>query len=134
MTGRSYDVKSSERRWKRIPLRDAFKARASHRESMNHRAVAEAFARRLKAAYGTRIDRIVLFGSVARGDYRPDSDVDLLVVTRGDRLALQEEVARDAVDVLLRDGIVVAPLVVTAAEADALAGTGLGRELAREGL
>ncbi|HEV8594240.1 MAG TPA: nucleotidyltransferase domain-containing protein [Thermoplasmata archaeon] len=101
---------------------------------MNHRAVAEAFARRLKGTYADRIDRIVLFGSVARGDHRPDSDVDLLIVTRGDRLVLQENVARDAIDVLLREGIVVTPLVVTASEAAALAGTGLGRELAREGL
>lgn len=101
---------------------------------MNHRAVAESFARRLRATYGERIDRIVLFGSVARGDYGPDSDVDLLIVTRDERLALQEDVARDALDILLREGIVVTPLVVSASEAVALAGTGFGRELAREGL
>lgn len=101
---------------------------------MDHRRVAEAFARRLRATYGERIRRIVLFGSVARGDHGPDSDVDLLVVSVGNRLALQEEVAQDAVDVLLREGIVIAPLVVTEDEASALARTGLGRELAREGL
>ena len=30
-----------------------------------------------------RPDRIILFGSAARGDARPDSDVDLLVVKAG---------------------------------------------------
>jgi hypothetical protein len=34
----------------------------------------------LKAFYGTRLKSLVLFGSVARGTNRPDSDIDLLVV------------------------------------------------------
>ena len=29
-------------------------------------------------------DRIILFGSRARGDYRPDSDVDLLLIKHSD--------------------------------------------------
>ena len=32
---------------------------------------------------GLRIRKIILFGSRARGDARPDSDFDLLVVARG---------------------------------------------------
>jgi predicted nucleotidyltransferase len=31
----------------------------------------------VEAAFGTRIERIVLFGSRARGDARPDSDYDV---------------------------------------------------------
>ncbi len=31
--------------------------------------------------YGVRVDRIILFGSRARGDYREDSDWDILIVT-----------------------------------------------------
>ena len=42
-------------------------------------AVLEAKAR-LEALYGDRLVRVVLYGSHARGDARPDSDVDLLVV------------------------------------------------------
>ena len=30
-------------------------------------------------------ERVILFGSRARGDYRQDSDIDLLVVTEDDR-------------------------------------------------
>jgi predicted nucleotidyltransferase len=33
----------------------------------------------LDAAYGDRIDRVVLFGSRARSDARPDSDYDVAV-------------------------------------------------------
>jgi predicted nucleotidyltransferase len=46
-------------------------------------ALAEAKAR-LAALYGERLERVVLYGSHARGDARPDSDVDLLVVLRGE--------------------------------------------------
>lgn len=100
----------------------------------DHRKIAEAFARHVKSKYGDRIDRIVLFGSVARGDYREDSDVDLLVVTTGDWLDLQSDLAGDAVDVLLSDRVVVSPLVISSEEAARLPGTALGQELAREGL
>ena len=38
---------------------------------------------RLVALYGDRLDRVVLYGSYARGDAHPGSDVDVLVVLRG---------------------------------------------------
>ncbi len=45
--------------------------------------LADPILRRLRAsldkAYGARIERVVLFGSRARGDVRPDSDYDVAV-------------------------------------------------------
>jgi len=40
---------------------------------------------RLSDAYGERLHAVVLFGSEARGDARPDSDIDVVVVL--DKLA-----------------------------------------------
>jgi hypothetical protein len=37
----------------------------------------------LRQVYGPRLERVILFGSHARGDARPDSDIDLLVVLEG---------------------------------------------------
>lgn len=37
------------------------------------------FRAALRKIYGERIERVVLFGSRARGDARPDSDYDVLV-------------------------------------------------------
>lgn len=37
----------------------------------------------LKSLYGKRLYQVMLFGSHARGEARPDSDVDLLVVLTG---------------------------------------------------
>lgn len=49
---------------------------------LNHalRAAAERYADLLRDALGERLVSVVLFGSVARGEARPDSDIDLLVV------------------------------------------------------
>ena len=38
----------------------------------------------LKAQYGDRLDRVLLYGSQARGDAGPESDVDVLVVLKGE--------------------------------------------------
>lgn len=45
---------------------------------------------RLRSIYGDRLVRVILYGSRARGDARPDSDVDVLVVLRGPIDAYQE--------------------------------------------
>ncbi len=68
-------------------------------------ALAEAKAR-LEAMYGERLDRLVLYGSHARGDAHADSDVDLLVVLHGEVNALAEirRLALFSLEVLGRHG------------------------------
>jgi predicted nucleotidyltransferase len=39
--------------------------------------------KRLTELYGDRLVRLVLYGSQARGDAHPESDVDVLVVLKG---------------------------------------------------
>ena len=38
----------------------------------------------LRKRYGDRLDRLVLYGSQARGDTHAESDIDVLVVLQGD--------------------------------------------------
>ena len=45
------------------------------------------------ALYGERLERLVLFGSQARGDADTDSDIDVLVVLR-EKVNPGEEIAR----------------------------------------
>lgn len=49
-----------------------------------------------------KIREIYLFGSRARGDYRPDSDYDLLIVTRERDLVLKDRIYDVATDVSLQ--------------------------------
>lgn len=47
----------------------------------------------IRAAYGSRIERVVLFGSRARGDYNSESDFDLAVFVH-DLADRQTEIGR----------------------------------------
>jgi uncharacterized protein len=47
----------------------------------------------LASLYGDRLERLVLYGSQARGEARSDSDIDVLIVLRG-TLLVGEEIRR----------------------------------------
>lgn len=52
--------------------------------STDIRPILENLKRELMKIYGDQVDRILLYGSRARGDERPDSDIDILVVLKDD--------------------------------------------------
>jgi predicted nucleotidyltransferase len=60
----------------------------------------------LEAAYGERLDRVVLYGSRARRQAHPDSDYDVAVFLRdmSDRAAELKRVADIGVDILYDTG------------------------------
>ena len=53
------------------------------RINTTYRSLAGEFAREITAALGSRVNSVVLYGSVARKQARKDSDVDLLVIGDG---------------------------------------------------
>ena len=71
--------------------------------------------RRFEALYGERLVRIVLFGSQARGDAEPGSDIDVLVVLKSP-VSPCEEIARtinDVADIWLEHNEVIACVFVS---------------------
>jgi uncharacterized protein len=50
--------------------------------------------RYLVEAYGERLDRVILFGSQARGDARADSDIDVLIVLADEEVHAFTEINR----------------------------------------
>jgi len=67
------------------------------------------FRAALDALYGDRIERVVLFGSRARGDAFPDSDYDVAVFLKdlSDRWAEADKIAWVASEVLDATGEVI---------------------------
>ena len=58
--------------------------------------------------------KTILFGSEARGDARPDSDIDLLILMDGDKLSLESEeaVTLPLYELELKTGIAINPIVM----------------------
>ncbi|NJK69672.1 MAG: nucleotidyltransferase domain-containing protein [Microcoleus sp. SU_5_3] len=54
----------------------------------------------LKKLYGEQLDKIVLFGSQARGNARPDSDIDILIVLKNSFNYSQES---DRISIFIAD-------------------------------
>jgi uncharacterized protein len=92
------------------------------------------FRATLDEVYGERIERVVLFGSRARGDARPDSDYDVAVFLK-DFESFGTEAGRLAdveTDILFDTGAVINALPFKAGAYEHR--TGLMAELRRDGL
>lgn len=71
--------------------------------------------RRLQDLYGDRLVRIILFGSQARGDAEPGSDIDVMVVLRG-TVSPGREIARTGgitAEISLKYDVVVSTLFIS---------------------
>jgi predicted nucleotidyltransferase len=92
------------------------------------------FRSAVAAIYGDRLERVVLFGSRARGDHRADSDYDVAVFLRGYTTRWTElgPLAEVMTDILADTGaeIVALPFRAGAYRDD----RPLMREIARDGL
>ena len=95
--------------------------------------VLDRFRAALGEAYGDRLARVVLFGSRARRDFRPDSDYDIAVFIKG-LTSIGAEAGRIAAigtDILLDTGAIINALPFAAGDEDAR--TGFMGEVRRDG-
>ena len=60
--------------------------------------------RRVLERYKDKIDSIILFGSVARGEAKEDSDIDVLIVVKKEDFKLRRALIGVAFDILLETG------------------------------
>ena len=92
------------------------------------------FRAALEKVFGARIERVVLFGSRARGEARPDSDYDVAVFLN-DLVGFDEDMGKIAeieTDILYDTGAIINALPLRAGSHRER--TGLMQELRREGV
>lgn len=70
------------------------------------------YLNRLRKICGNRVLRVILFGSKARGDSGPESDIDLFVVLQGKLDGLKRTLIDLSYEISLNHGVVLSDLVV----------------------
>jgi len=66
----------------------------------------------LKKKYTHKIVDVLLFGSVARGDYDEESDIDILVIVENGEAEFRDEVSMASYEPMLRNDVVMSSLVM----------------------
>lgn len=83
--------------------------------ALNRRPALAEFVRRLRQALAANVVDVRLFGSEARAEAAPESDIDVLVVVQPDaeRVRLEDCIIDIAFDVNLDFGVYISPRVLT---------------------
>jgi uncharacterized protein (UPF0332 family) len=76
-----------------------------------YRALEEFIDRLLRHQAGERVLKLILFGSLLRGEANEESDIDLLVISAGDLREMDDICVDIAFDVLMDCGELVQPLI-----------------------
>lgn len=98
--------------------------------------VASELRDRLVGELGDRIEAIVLYGSVAKNTAHEESDIDVLVVTRGDDGSLCDRVSEIRTEIELKNYALTALVHVTGEELERYAklGSPFVKSVAEEGV
>lgn len=88
--------------------------------SAEEKAVLKQFKASLEQVLGTQLVELKVFGSKARGDDRPDSDIDMLVIVSSDDWHICDTVYDVATDILLQADVCISPKVISKSRFDQL--------------
>jgi predicted nucleotidyltransferase len=97
---------------------------------MNKMELAKEFARSLKDA---AVEKIILYGSVARGEDEGESDIDILILS-SDKQNTRDKVIEKAMDTLLDTGMYISVKVITPREFERLKNTHFISQIENEGV
>lgn len=103
---------------------------------MNQPKALQEFLKIAKQKHGDKIEQIILFGSYARGEATEESDIDILVITGGNRFEMQKNLSEIAVDILLDTGEYISAKAVSVEEYSFMEKikTGFYQNIAKEGV
>ena len=81
---------------------------------MERQEILQIFSRSVKMILGKSLSKIIVYGSYARGDYREDSDIDIMILTTlsDEEIEHVENKVFDlAFDLELEYGVVINPIL-----------------------
>ncbi len=80
----------------------------------NIRVIVYQFSEDVKRILGDKLTKIIVYGSYARGDYREDSDVDIMILTKlseEEIRAVKNDIYDLAFEVEMSTGIELSPII-----------------------
>jgi predicted nucleotidyltransferase len=83
-----------------------------HLLTREEREAVDAFVEALQQQYPDRIQDVILFGSKARGDSHPDSDIDILILVDDDDWRFSHAISRLAARISLNYDVLLGPRVI----------------------
>jgi predicted nucleotidyltransferase len=97
---------------------------------MNKKQIASEFSKSLNYP---EIEKIILFGSVAKGEDKKDSDIDILIISR-EKSKTKDKVMRKVSDALLSKGVYISVKVISPDEYMRLKNTHFISQIRKEGV
>jgi uncharacterized protein len=79
----------------------------------NERAALQTFIRQIREVYSKQVVETILFGSKARGDSTPDSDMDVLVILKGEEGQTRSQILTIASRISLDFDVLLNPIIVS---------------------
>ncbi len=78
-----------------------------------HQEILEDFTEKVNKNLNGRVEEVILFGSYARNEQLPGSDVDLLIVLSDIKKNDQSKISQIAGNYFLEDQLVLSPKIIT---------------------
>ncbi|MBN1668305.1 MAG: nucleotidyltransferase domain-containing protein [Anaerolineales bacterium] len=86
----------------------------------------------LRASIPDQIESVTLFGSKARGDSKPGSDIDVLVILSQEDRALRREILKQAARFSLKYDVLLSPRVIGAQRWEQMRGFSIYQNVQQE--
>jgi predicted nucleotidyltransferase len=103
-------------------------------DKLDQKKIAIEFSNLIKRKYNAEIEKVILFGSVVRGEASQDSDIDIFIIGKGDRFQLRRKLMVDVIKFLLKYGIYISIKTLSTDEVTNVNNTGFMKNISQEGV
>jgi predicted nucleotidyltransferase len=101
---------------------------------LDYKQIAIEFSDLIKDKYNAQIEKVILFGSVVKGETNQDSDIDIFVICKGDRFEVRRALMVDVIKFLLKYGIYISIKTLSTKDFSNVNNSGFMRYITQEGV